>query len=592
MDVGKSNGTTNGAATRRGKTQCTEWRGKCKRQKVSKQLSDGASIGFPPRLTNEHVVPPSNAAKGGKEPNSTALTESANHGSVPKDVPCFQQSNDSLSCGLASSRITFVLPCSASDENKVVTPVYLHIYELSHGILHRHSKKVTGKYVKGVYHSAVVCYGMEFFFEGGITVTCAGRTRFGEKFDKVEIGHTNKPLSSFLDWAGQRSRSTYIFHSYHPTEHNCHTFTSDAISFLMGPEASLPSYLTETIDTIVKTPVGTGVVELLVHFLGGMKYVAAENQRRRMSERKACLTRARRCIANNVINTTPPASVTLFRVSDPSSCHRTLAAVEPYGRRLLEHKAIEPPAMNFLRCVQGLCAGVEFIDPDYVTEYVNLATYALIHTTPTLRGPILNSLRVAVLHKMVLCTCAFHPLLLCALSETVRNFMNLTAEGRLALLRLLCNMGGSIHGAVALSSAEYSQMWVAAAGQAVMDYRNPAIVYTGAALIANLAVAFVLTENFVSKTVEYPHISDQCHNLITVTLFYLGSWPRERVPEAATTLMLFALFILLSSSFDASRAAKLHPFQLNFDCLIREVRTLESSTLIRMLQDILRCPHA
>jgi hypothetical protein len=67
------------------------------------------------------------------------------------------------------------------------TPVHLHVYDLSQGLARSLSPVLLGRQLDGVWHTAVVVDGAEYYFGMGISKAAAGRTRFGQP-DQVRQG--------------------------------------------------------------------------------------------------------------------------------------------------------------------------------------------------------------------------------------------------------------------------------------------------------------------------------------------------------------------------------------------------------------------
>ncbi|KEG10977.1 hypothetical protein DQ04_03091030 [Trypanosoma grayi] len=553
----------------------------------SEPFSDDAGLPMPAALFSYSRIIVSKS----RDAAAAAAEAEAGHApqmrTVARHVPSFCPPERNH-CGAAvSHNATLVLSTMKPVCSRMSFSVLLHVYDLSNGLLHRHSEELLGIYASGVCHSSVVCYGMEFFFEGGIDVACAGCTRFGKNFDKVDLGTTTKTLSEFMAWIHQH-REEYQLNLYHPTQHNCHHFTREASTFLIGKEGAHPSHLNDTVKTLISTKIGAGVDELLFRFIRGVQWVIAKTQRDRMLERQRSAMTIARCARAYGVDAQPPRSVVLFRVDSALKSRQALEALMPYVEQLKQRGVLDKPWRGAMQFFATLSEGGEVIDPKLALEYVETVACVLMHTHVTLWGPILNGLRVAILHKTVLCNCVFHPRLIGILGGGVRDFLSMTADGKLALLRVLCNLSSGVHGAVVLNCRAFSELWVSAVGLALMDHRNTAIVYTGAALAVNLTHSFMLTTNSLLARL-YDDVAVRGHPvraLLTVLLFHLRHWPPERVTEAALNMVLLALFFLLSSCEAAVDAAAEHPFRLNYMDLLKRARTNESKALICLLHGL------
>ncbi|KAG8348476.1 hypothetical protein TRVL_00686 [Trypanosoma vivax] len=484
---------------------------------------------------------------------------------------------------VVSSCMSFVLS-TVRRNPRLRFDVFIHIYPLDRGFVSRHSKDLIGVEVHGIHHSAVVCYGMEFFFEGGIGVTSKGCTRFGKEYQVVPVGSTAKQPSEFYEWLYKREGEMYEVWSYHVSKHNCHDFTIDAVTFLTGSADSVPSHLKSDVDTLVSTPVGAAARDIILHFIKGQQYMLVKVQRNQLRERQIGGMCARAFAKLVGLATVPPQCVVLFHMNNAKSSRRALLSITSYAEQLICRGVLNKASLEALRDILVIADGVESVDPSVVSEYIAAVSTVLVNTHRTLWGPVLNGLRVAVLNKMVLCACVFHPFLLGVIANGVRDFINMTADGKLALLRFLCNLASGMHGALALNCTRYADTWVSVAGLALMEYRHTAIVYAGAALTVNLALVFVLLtrptlSEQVAKSVQHPSM-----RLVTVLLFFLGYWPKARVPEPVLNMMLLALHYLTNSCLPLQSVVKNHIFQLKTTELTARALTDETKMLVVLQQ--------
>ncbi|ORC88358.1 uncharacterized protein TM35_000172300 [Trypanosoma theileri] len=535
------------------------------------------SSGSPSNITNcDQRRLPSN-------PDSTIGSGTSKSIIIPSFRICKE---DNLTLNV-SDRMTFVLSRVQSPPREVSFTVSLHVYDLSNGVFDSSSEKLVGVHISGIYHSSVVCYGMEFFFEGGIASSASGRTRFGKKYKTIELGKTTKTLAEFMSWIHRREKESYRLTDYHVTKHNCHSFTTDAVNFLIGSSKVIPSYLTSTVEDIINTRVGGALEGVVLRFIKGVQYVISKLELTRMTERKESSMRIAMSAASCGLNARPPQCVVIFRVDDARKGRRALEVVMPYVIELVEREILSRKSIMALKLAFALGEGIESIDPKVISDFVEIIVTILLHNHCTLWGPVLNALRIAVLHKGVLIACVYHPLFLGILANGAKDFLNMMIDGKLGLLRVLCNMASDVHGAVALNSNRFMSYWVSAVGLAIMDYRNTAITYTGAALAVNLTHAAVLTTHpMLSKYYVGSFLGHPANELLTILFFYLREWPSERIPEPVFNMMLLAIFFLVSSSEQALRAAMKHPLGLNYIDLLKRARTNESIAIICILHGL------
>ncbi|RNF13552.1 uncharacterized protein Tco025E_06141 [Trypanosoma conorhini] len=506
-----------------------------------------------------------------------------------KPLPSFCPPDKSCLDLAVSDRVTLVLSTVTPPRSPVVATVMLHVYDLSLGLVNRHSQELLGFHVSGLYHSAVVCYGMEFFFGGGISALGAGRTRFGKKYETLLLGTTTKTLSEFMTWIRQLEEDKYHASAYHPIECNCHSFTNDAVTFLLGSSTAMPSFLFTTTEQLCKSGLGTGVVELLTCYSPYTNYIMNRGRHQQGLEQLRAAMSVTMSAAACALNTEPPPCVVLFRVDDPLKGRKAFESLKPYVEQLQERRQVGPDAKLALISAELIGAGVETMDPMIFTDYADLIVRILVHTHRTLWGPVLNSLRIALLHKGVLCACLSHPTFSGLLAIGARDFLNMTPDGKLALLRVLCNLSSSFQGALTLNSNRFAFLWVSVVGLALADYKNGAIVYTGATLAVDLAHAFVLTR-LPQLSQEHAASSSflRISRLVTVLLFYLQHWPQGRIPEATMNMMLLALFFLMSSSRKVVDFAANHGFRLSYDSMLKRAQTNESKALLALMHALER----
>ena len=167
--------------------------------------------------------------------------------------------------------------------------IYFHLYDLSKGLAARYASVLQPKPVNdshepasievpsaspplpnAVYHTSIVVWGFEFFFEGGITKVPAGQSRFGHAFRVAKHRRPIRPeiaLTDFEDWcrthedttrdAGEESPThapdvlsssptnsgtmggrdaatprSFGLCDYRLISNNCHHFVLDAVAFL------------------------------------------------------------------------------------------------------------------------------------------------------------------------------------------------------------------------------------------------------------------------------------------------------------------------------------------------------------------------
>ncbi|XP_014059304.1 desumoylating isopeptidase 1 isoform X1 [Salmo salar] len=142
------------------------------------------------------------------------------------------------------------------DKNDTTTySVQLYIYDLSRGMARNLSPIMLGKQVDGIWHSAIVVYGDEFYFGGvGISSCSPGGTMLGSPDTVVELGNTEVTEEIFMDYLSLLGENTYRGDKYRLFEHNCNTFTNEVAQFLTGRK--IPSYITDLPSEVLSTSFG------------------------------------------------------------------------------------------------------------------------------------------------------------------------------------------------------------------------------------------------------------------------------------------------------------------------------------------------
>uniref|UniRef100_A0A8C5AXD0 Complement component C9 n=1 Tax=Gadus morhua TaxID=8049 RepID=A0A8C5AXD0_GADMO len=112
-----------------------------------------------------------------------------------------------------------------------------------------------GKQLDGIWHTAVVVHGEEFFYGGvGITNCPPGGTELGQPNSIVDLGVTEVTGEIFMDYLTSLGESTYRGETYHLFENNCNTFSNEVAQFLTG--SRIPEYITDLPSEVLSTPFG------------------------------------------------------------------------------------------------------------------------------------------------------------------------------------------------------------------------------------------------------------------------------------------------------------------------------------------------
>ncbi|XP_062331016.1 desumoylating isopeptidase 1b [Osmerus eperlanus] len=148
------------------------------------------------------------------------------------------------------------------DQPNTSYSVKLYVYDISKGMARQLSPLMLGKQLDGIWHTAIVVHGEEYFYGGeGIANCLPGRTELGEPNSVVDLGITEVTKEIFMEYLSSLGESTYRNDKYHLLEHNCNTFTNEVAQFLTGSQ--IPAHITNLPSEILSTPFGQVLRPLL-----------------------------------------------------------------------------------------------------------------------------------------------------------------------------------------------------------------------------------------------------------------------------------------------------------------------------------------
>ncbi|EFN76471.1 UPF0326 protein FAM152B [Harpegnathos saltator] len=172
------------------------------------------------------------------------------------------------------------------DTEDMKTTVELYIYDLTKGMAAMMSRLLIGRQLDGIWHTAIVAYGREYFFgPAGIQSIRPGGTELKEPQKIEKLGETYLPYSVFLEYINGLGTSTFAPGTYNLFKHNCNYFTEELSNFLVGK--GIPKYILDLPEEILQTPVGQALGPLIetlsssasAGFTVGQRFVEARIQR-------------------------------------------------------------------------------------------------------------------------------------------------------------------------------------------------------------------------------------------------------------------------------------------------------------------------
>ncbi|GLG94257.1 Uncharacterized protein GBIM_01500 [Gryllus bimaculatus] len=161
----------------------------------------------------------------------------------------------------------------ADMDGDVGVAVELYVYDLTRGMAAMMSQMLVGRHLEGIWHTAIVAYGREYFFGSGGVQSCRPcGTVLGEPDRVVELGETFIPYQVFLEYVLGLGETTYGPHTYDLFQHNCNNFTDEVSQFLCGK--GIPKYILDVPQEILDTPWGQALRPLIDSLSEGARGVA------------------------------------------------------------------------------------------------------------------------------------------------------------------------------------------------------------------------------------------------------------------------------------------------------------------------------
>jgi len=134
--------------------------------------------------------------------------------------------------------------------------VKLHMYDLSNGVAKAFAPVLgnwwSSEECDGVWHSAVVVFGQEYYFNGCLVHDRPGGTLFGSPTKVVTIGHTSCGKKAFHQFVVEELRPKFNKSSYDALDNNCNHFTDHVCMFLC--RRHIPDLVLHQPEKLLKLP--------------------------------------------------------------------------------------------------------------------------------------------------------------------------------------------------------------------------------------------------------------------------------------------------------------------------------------------------
>lgn len=154
-------------------------------------------------------------------------------------------------------------PTQDSPAEEVRIPVYMKVYDLSHGLVSNISLPLLGFQLEGIWHTSIAIYGNEYLFGSGISYAeeeVCERNTSAKFVRKVLLGYTNVTKDVFHEYI-ESLRDQFSPESYKLLKWNCNNFTDVVSEFLTGN--GIPEEYTRLVDKISQSPNGKMLLNIV-----------------------------------------------------------------------------------------------------------------------------------------------------------------------------------------------------------------------------------------------------------------------------------------------------------------------------------------
>jgi desumoylating isopeptidase 1 len=160
----------------------------------------------------------------------------------------------------------------------MTTEVFLAVYDLSHGMAKQLSAQFLGPghAIDIIPHTAVVVFGKEYFFGGGIQHEDPHLFRRNMGIHPIQVlslGKTSVTQAQFHAWCQQCTQSgRYSPAAYDLLNHNCNNFSHDATIEGLNLTQGVPQWILDVPRTFLSSPMGQMIRPMLenMQVSGGM----------------------------------------------------------------------------------------------------------------------------------------------------------------------------------------------------------------------------------------------------------------------------------------------------------------------------------
>lgn len=481
-----------------------------------------------------------------------------------------------------------------ADEASTAADVGLHVYDLSQGFIAAHKSAFLGDLapdemhsVDGLHHSALVVFGVEHYFEGGIAAAAPGCTRFGPQFVYHQLGRTQKSRMEFQTWLTGAEREAFQLAHYHPLNHNCHSFTRIAATFLLGDVVGerFPIQLTRNLQLACGGACGRLIAPLVARFTGGVQK-AVLDQLLHHDEQRRTTEKVVQRIAAETCGAVPPRVTFLFS----TGCTEAVGCLDRLASLSRPHEGAAfvcndyAALSNVKRALLSGSAVGEFDLRRVTTLFETVSASHAVYEWELL----LDSWRSLILDRAIQFYFAYSPKLNSAILRCAWSFLDVPDMVKVRFLQTLCNYCATPHGAMVLCDARRVHAFVTVVGMALSHSTCNLVVELGAALANNMSVVMaVMTKTSLDRELKHHGESHAAYRLLTILLYLLTS-SSATISEQTKHSLLLALFHLCSSSADLAMYLDDHPLSPGggVSSLLATVTSQQNRALVQMIATI------
>ena len=144
-----------------------------------------------------------------------------------------------------------------SSEEKTVV---LFQYDISNGMASKIYKFMTGKDIEAIWHTSLVVFDKEYYYQGGICCDFPRFTPYGTPVKETVFGKTTKTQEEFETYLMSISQN-YTQSNYDIINHNCNHFTDEICRFLCNKP--LPEQILNQEKLVGDTAFGKWAIQFL-----------------------------------------------------------------------------------------------------------------------------------------------------------------------------------------------------------------------------------------------------------------------------------------------------------------------------------------